>query len=70
MVVSWGEREREMRGPRKKDRDGPVLHETSDPRGGGVEEGTGASIWNMLSSRHQSSTVKHTADGPEQKRIH
>lgn len=68
MVVSGGEEEREIEGAWKKDREGPTLHETSDPRGGGVEEGTVGSIWDMLSSRHQSSTVKHTADGPEKKR--
>lgn len=63
MVVSWGKRERGIEGAWKKDRDGPALHKTSDPRGKGVEEGTVGSIWDMLSPRHQPSTVKHPADG-------
>lgn len=68
--MSWGEREREMRGPGRKTEMALFFMRQVTPEEGGVEEGTEGSIWNMLSSRHQSSTVKHTADGPEQKRIH
>lgn len=59
----WGGLYLGLRG-REESRE-PALDETSGPRGG-----DGGFSLDILSSRHQLSTVKHTVDAPEQKRIH